>query len=108
MYFKRKLKRSQQQCNIHNLLKKQIIIDSIVELVDIFPTIADLANISIPICLNEKNFLRAETICSEGISLVPLVKAALNEEVIVIKTQCSLTLILHSDVYLSNQIPYYK
>ncbi|XP_076184017.1 iduronate 2-sulfatase isoform X1 [Ptiloglossa arizonensis] len=80
MYFKRKLKRSQQQCNIHNLLKKQIIIDSIVELVDIFPTIADLANISIPICLNEKNFLRAETICSEGISLVPLVKAALNEE----------------------------
>ncbi|XP_054008489.1 iduronate 2-sulfatase isoform X1 [Hylaeus anthracinus] len=81
LYSKRKLKNMQSKYGIFDALGKQIIIDSVVELVDLFPTIADLANISIPICSNEKNFPRTETICSEGISLVPLVRAALNEEV---------------------------
>ncbi|XP_076641696.1 iduronate 2-sulfatase isoform X2 [Halictus rubicundus] len=77
-----------------NLPKKQMVIDSLVELVDIFPTIADLANIPIPICRNEnenerKNatrmkrvFTRPELVCSEGVSLVPLIAAAIKQELL--------------------------
>ncbi|XP_043257543.1 iduronate 2-sulfatase [Colletes gigas] len=79
MYLRRKLKLHQKDDTL-NLFKNRIIIDSIVELVDIFPTIADLANISIPICSSEKNVPRTEITCSEGISLMPLVKTALKEQ----------------------------
>lgn len=57
--------------------RTRTFINSIVELVDIFPTIADLANISIPICSNETT----QITCSEGITFVPLIKAALKNEV---------------------------
>ncbi|XP_076293259.1 iduronate 2-sulfatase isoform X2 [Lasioglossum baleicum] len=66
-----------------NLHKKQVVIDSLVELVDIFPTIADLANVPIPICQNEnerKDATRSELVCSEGVSLVPLITAATKQE----------------------------
>ncbi|CAD1479234.1 unnamed protein product [Heterotrigona itama] len=58
--------------------RTQTFINSIVELVDIFPTIADLANISIPICSNETT----QITCSEGITFVPLIRAALKNETI--------------------------
>ncbi|XP_076240049.1 iduronate 2-sulfatase isoform X2 [Calliopsis andreniformis] len=78
-----------QKNNIFKPRRNQIIIDSMVELVDIFPTIADLANISIPICRQEQekkslqieqNILHMEATCSEGITLLPLIKAVLNKE----------------------------
>ncbi|KYN22805.1 Iduronate 2-sulfatase [Trachymyrmex cornetzi] len=61
-------------------------IDAIVELVDIFPTIADLAGVSIPICqvINTNDHLKHILIrnevpnpCSEGITLLPLIKSTL-------------------------------
>ncbi|CAK9833681.1 Iduronate 2-sulfatase [Anthophora retusa] len=61
-----------------NISNNHVIIDSIVELVDIFPTVADLANITIPICSNKN--ARIETTCSEGITLMPLITAALKKE----------------------------
>ncbi|KOC67246.1 Iduronate 2-sulfatase [Habropoda laboriosa] len=61
-----------------NLSNNHIIIDSIVELVDIFPTMADLANITIPVCSNKNAHI--ETTCSEGITLLPLIRAALKKE----------------------------
>ncbi|RLU14895.1 hypothetical protein DMN91_012782 [Ooceraea biroi] len=65
------------------------VTDAIVELVDIFPTIADLAGIPIPICQvnntgHQSRSRNAFTYqeeptdpCSEGISLVPLIKDTL-------------------------------
>ncbi|XP_017875513.1 iduronate 2-sulfatase [Ceratina calcarata] len=50
------------------------VIPFLIELVDVFPTIADLANIPIPSC-SKRN---TEITCSEGSSLVPLIKAASN------------------------------
>ncbi|XP_033186851.1 iduronate 2-sulfatase isoform X2 [Bombus vancouverensis nearcticus] len=71
-----------ENTNVNNSSKgNQIFIDSIVELVDIFPTIADLANISIPICSNES----MQITCSEGITFIPLIRAALKNEVILWK-----------------------
>ncbi|XP_031833047.1 iduronate 2-sulfatase [Nomia melanderi] len=74
----------------NSLLKKQLTIDSMVELVDIFPTIADLANIPISICLKEngkKNTTQieekcSEVVCSEGVSLMPLIRAATTQELL--------------------------
>ncbi|EGI64264.1 Iduronate 2-sulfatase [Acromyrmex echinatior] len=64
------------------------VTDAIVELVDIFPTIADLAGVPIPICqvINNntndhlKNILIQNKVpnpCSEGITLLPLIKSTL-------------------------------
>lgn len=73
-------KRSKEKAN-NSLEKYPLFINSIVELVDIFPTIADLANISIPICSNET----MEITCSEGISFMPLIQAALKKKSILWK-----------------------
>ncbi|CAL7933446.1 unnamed protein product [Xylocopa violacea] len=59
-----------------SLKKDGININSIVELIDIFPTIADLANISIPVCTDGN----MQTTCSEGTTLMPLIRAALKKE----------------------------
>lgn len=70
-----------ENTSVNNSSKgNQIFIDSIVELVDIFPTIADLANISIPICSSES----MQITCSEGITFIPLIRAALKDEVLLI------------------------
>ncbi|KYM80558.1 Iduronate 2-sulfatase [Atta colombica] len=63
------------------------VTDAIVELVDIFPTIANLAGVPIPICqvINNtnahlKNIFIQNKIpnpCSEGITLLPLIKSTL-------------------------------
>ncbi|XP_017760628.1 PREDICTED: iduronate 2-sulfatase, partial [Eufriesea mexicana] len=74
--------KSKEKMNTNNSSEKnQIFINSIVELVDIFPTIADLANISIPVCSNKY----IEITCSEGISFMPLIRAALKKESILWK-----------------------
>ncbi|XP_050592811.1 iduronate 2-sulfatase isoform X3 [Bombus affinis] len=71
-----------ENTSVNNSSKgNQIFIDSIVELVDIFPTIADLANISIPICSSES----MQITCSEGITFIPLIRAALKDEPILWK-----------------------
>lgn len=68
------------------------VTDAIVELVDIFPTIADLTGISIPICqINNTDYqsrsrntlIRKEmpNPCSEGISLLPLITSTLKCQV---------------------------
>lgn len=68
------------------------VTDAIVELVDIFPTIADLAGVPIPICqvINNntndhlKNILIQNKVpnpCSEGITLLPLIKSTLQCQV---------------------------
>ncbi|XP_070171898.1 iduronate 2-sulfatase [Polyergus mexicanus] len=78
LYISKKLKRN--YCRVTN---------AIVELVDIFPTIADLAGVPVPICQNvdENHRMRSQTIsisrkeasdpCSEGITLLPLVESTL-------------------------------
>lgn len=92
-----------------NPSRGRIIIDSLVELVDIFPTIADLAKIPIPICLNretkngtqiEQDSPQIETICSEGTTLMPLVRAALKGEVTVVENQRSI--IFHTNLCASH------
>lgn len=59
-----------------------------VELVDLFPTIAELAGHPMPMCPDigdDKNYsmssITIPKLCSEGISLVPLMKAALDDRV---------------------------
>lgn len=72
--------------------KRCRVTDAIVELVDIFPTIADLAGVPIPICqINDtnddrsrsKNILIRKQIdpCGEGITLLPLIKNTLKCQV---------------------------
>ncbi|KAK2588799.1 hypothetical protein KPH14_001674 [Odynerus spinipes] len=58
--------------------------DAITELVDIFPTVAELAGIPIPICSNieqkhTNNYTNSLT-CTEGISFLPLIEAILNNK----------------------------
>lgn len=69
------------------------VTDAIVELVDIFPTIADLAGIPIPICqINDANDdqsrlkdiltqKKTSDPCGEGITLLPLIKSTLECQV---------------------------
>lgn len=65
------------------------VTDAIVELVDIFPTIANLAGVPIPICqvINNdhlKNIFIQNKVpnpCSEGITLLPLIKSTLQCQV---------------------------
>jgi len=69
------------------------VTDAIVELVDIFPTIADLAGVPIPICqINDTDDNRSHSrniltrkempnLCSEGITLLPLIKSILKCQV---------------------------
>ncbi|XP_011860062.1 PREDICTED: iduronate 2-sulfatase [Vollenhovia emeryi] len=69
--------------------KRCRVTDSIVELVDIFPTIADLAGVPIPICpINDTDGDRLHSRgvsvqkepldpCGEGITLLPLIKSTL-------------------------------
>ncbi|KAL0102455.1 hypothetical protein PUN28_018015 [Cardiocondyla obscurior] len=88
VYIQRGLNKSMTNSALH--LKKQCrFTNAIVELVDIFPTIADLANVPIPICqINDTNhnrsgskkmFIQKEmsNSCSEGITLLPLIKNTL-------------------------------
>jgi len=82
--YRKSYSKQQRTCQVTN---------AIVELVDIFPTIADLAGIPIPICqinntdyqLYSKNILiyQEESInpCSEGITLLPLIKNTLKCQV---------------------------
>lgn len=63
-----------------NISKK---IDALVELVDIFPTIAELAEIPIPMCSNkQQKYTKNVLTCSEGISFLPLLEATINDNVI--------------------------
>lgn len=82
LHISRKLKRN--YCRVTNV---------VVELVDIFPTIADLAGVPVPICQNdhENHRMRSKNIsisrkeafepCSEGITLLPLVESTLRCQV---------------------------
>ncbi|XP_018359346.1 PREDICTED: iduronate 2-sulfatase isoform X2 [Trachymyrmex cornetzi] len=84
-YIKRRHNKSMRSNALHS--KKHCrVTDAIVELVDIFPTIADLAGVSIPICqvINTNDHLKHILIrnevpnpCSEGITLLPLIKSTL-------------------------------
>jgi len=68
------------------------VTDAIVELVDIFPTIADLAGVPIPICQTDGTGHQSRSgnvparkemanPCSEGITLLPLIKSTLGCQV---------------------------
>ncbi|KAK0163107.1 hypothetical protein PV327_006815 [Microctonus hyperodae] len=54
-------------------------INSIVELVDLFPTITEFAEIPIPICsiVDKSHIINNNNPCSEGISIVPVIAAAI-------------------------------
>lgn len=68
---------------------KYKVTSAIVELVDIFPTIADLAGVPIPMCqihrgdyeLSNLTRLKEVVTCSEGVTLLPLVKSAVRHQV---------------------------
>lgn len=71
--------------------RKHKVTNAIVELVDIFPTIADLASVPIPICqvldrdhktrLSNLTYKKEPNLCSEGITLLPLIKSILKCQV---------------------------
>lgn len=76
--------------NASHLKKRCRVTNAIVELVDIFPTIADLAGVPIPICQVNSTNDRSTTIltrkempnlCGEGITLLPLIKSTLECQV---------------------------
>lgn len=62
--------------------KKMITTNSLVELVDVFPTLVDLTKISesLKTCTGDKNI----KLCTEGRSLVPLIVSAVQNQVIFI------------------------
>ncbi|XP_043266900.1 iduronate 2-sulfatase isoform X2 [Venturia canescens] len=70
--------------------KRNVVrVDAMVELVDIFPTIAEMAGVPIPICPEFRahfhdvdNRTSMPNLCSEGVSLIPLIKAAKENQVI--------------------------
>lgn len=95
IYAQRKYNRSMDDNALHRKKQRKCkVTNAIVELVDIFPTIADLAGIPIPICniedhrinndhrINSRNNLihpkEEPNLCSEGITLLPLIKSTLN------------------------------
>ncbi|XP_032671602.1 iduronate 2-sulfatase isoform X2 [Odontomachus brunneus] len=63
--------------------RKYKVTNAIVELVDIFPTIADLAGVPVPICqinnrdhkLSNLTYQKEPDLCSEGITLLPLIES---------------------------------
>lgn len=55
------------------------VINELVELVDIFPTIAELANTPIKTCLDSND--TESNLCSEGYSMLPLIEASKTCEV---------------------------
>lgn len=69
--------------------RKYKVTNAIVELVDIFPTIADLAGVPIPMCqinnrehkLSNLTYQKESDLCSEGITLLPLIKSFLKYQV---------------------------
>ncbi|XP_011702367.1 PREDICTED: iduronate 2-sulfatase isoform X2 [Wasmannia auropunctata] len=71
---------------LHSKKHCRKVTDAIVELVDIFPTIADLAGVPIPICQVNSTYDRSRGTqarkempdpCGEGITLLPLIKSIL-------------------------------
>lgn len=96
IYIRQKYKKSVKSNALHIFRKLKNycrVTNAIVELVDIFPTIADLAGVPVPICQNDdqdhrmrsKNTYISPKItsnpCSEGITLLPLVKSTLKCQV---------------------------
>lgn len=69
--------------HVPNLSKKKVIIDSFVELVDIFPTLVDLTQISAPLLTCPKD--AKMNICTEGESLLPVMLQAISAQVIYLK-----------------------
>lgn len=69
--------------------EKYKVTNAIVELVDIFPTIADLAGVPVPICpinykglkLNNLTSQKEPNLCSEGITLLPLIRSIVKYQV---------------------------
>ncbi|KAL6423024.1 hypothetical protein ACFW04_010480 [Cataglyphis niger] len=92
-YVRQRYKKSVKSSTLHMSKKLKInycrVTNAIVELVDIFPTIADLAGVPVPICqnVNENYRMPSKTIttsrkkasdsCSEGFTLLPLVESTL-------------------------------
>ncbi|XP_072755014.1 iduronate 2-sulfatase isoform X2 [Anoplolepis gracilipes] len=92
-YVRQRYKKSVESSSLHisRKLKRNYcrVTNAIVELVDIFPTIADLAGVPVSICQSddENRRMRSKNIstsrkeesdpCSEGISLLPLVESTL-------------------------------
>lgn len=96
-YIRQRYKKSVKSNALHIFRKLRRnycrVTNAIVELVDIFPTIADLAGVPVPTCQNddENHRMRSKNIsilpkimsnpCSEGITLLPLVKSTLRCQV---------------------------
>lgn len=96
-YIRQRYKKSVESSTLHisKKLKRNYcrVTNAVVELVDIFPTIADLAGVPVLICQNvdENHRMRSKTIsisrkeasdpCSEGITLLPLVESTLRCQV---------------------------
>lgn len=64
---------------IPNLIKDKIVVKNLVELVDLFPTLVDLSQVSrpIPVCDINKKY---EVLCTEGQSMVPILVKAVKKE----------------------------
>ncbi|XP_066589789.1 iduronate 2-sulfatase isoform X2 [Prorops nasuta] len=75
------LTRTSLRISTHSHYFKIVFLDALVELVDVFPTVAHLAGAPIPVCPVSKNNIKIDfeekvrlpKLCSEGISLVPLI-----------------------------------
>lgn len=64
--------------------KNYVIATALIELVDISPTIADIANLPLPLCDVDEDYdyrTNPVTLCSEGISFLPVVYAAMSGKV---------------------------
>lgn len=58
-----------------------VVLDSLVELVDLFPTLVDLTKVSRPIKTCPKKNSAQNIICTEGRSLVPLMTKSIGKQV---------------------------
>ncbi|XP_046431986.1 iduronate 2-sulfatase isoform X3 [Neodiprion fabricii] len=78
---------------IENRYRKKgyVMSDAMIELVDIFPTIADLTNLPIPLCIDDKDYRHkyksnstsmSSNLCSEGVSFLPVIYAIMYEKII--------------------------